>query len=116
LQFWIFFGNFNHLVFHIVHPFKLECCMSAVERLPISIPKEQVNALRFPKVEVLRQSEDVYRRRADLERAVMLGNVEKNKVRIVFEVETTIWSITDDRVILKGDGSIPVCRVHQVIA
>jgi hypothetical protein len=97
--------------------------MSAVERLPISIPKEQVNALRFPKVEVLRQSEDVYRRRADLERAVMLGNVEKNKVRIVFEdegglkmVETTIWSITDDRVILKGDGSIPVCRVHQVIA
>ncbi len=97
--------------------------MSAAERKAISVPKEQVNDLRFPNGEVLKDRDDIRKRRADLERAVMLGNVEKSKVRLVFEdevglkyVETTIWSITDDRVILKGDGSIPLQRVWQVIA
>lgn len=97
--------------------------MSAAERKPISVPKEQVNDLRFPSSEVLKNQDDIRKRRVDLERAVMLGNVEKSKVRVVFEdeiglkyVETTVWSITDDRVILKGDGSIPLKRVLQVIA
>lgn len=97
--------------------------MSVAERKPISIPKEQVNSLRFPTGEVLKNQDDIRKRRLDLERAVMLGNVEKSKVRLVFEdedglkfVETTIWSITDDRVILKGDGSIPMRRIIQVIS
>jgi hypothetical protein len=97
--------------------------MSAAERKPISIPKEQVNSLSFPNGEVLKNQDDIRMRRAALERAVQLGNVEKSKVKIVFEdvdglkfVETTVWSITDDRVILKGDGSIPLRRVHQVIS
>ena len=97
--------------------------MSAAERKAIPIAKEQVNDLRFPAGEVLMSQDDIRKRRADLERAVMLGNVEKSKVRVFFEdevglryVETTIWSITDDRVILKGDGSIPLRRVVQVIA
>jgi hypothetical protein len=97
--------------------------MSVAERKPISIPKEQVNSLHFPMGEVLRNKDDIRKRRTDLERAVQLGNVEKNKVRIIFEdegglklVETTIWSITDERVILKGDGGIPMRRIHQVIA
>ena len=97
--------------------------MSAAERKATSIAKEQVNDLRFPTEEVLKSQDDIRKRRADLERAVMLGNVEKSKVRVFFEdevglryVETTIWSITDDRVILKGDGSIPLRRVVQVIA
>lgn len=97
--------------------------MSAAERKATSIAKEQVNDLRFPAEEVLKSKDDIRKRRADLERAVMLGNVEKSKVRVFFEdevglryVETTIWSITDDRVILKGDGSIPLRRVVQVIA
>jgi hypothetical protein len=97
--------------------------MSAAERKAISVPKEEVNQLRFPSGEVLKNQDDIRQRRVDLERAVMLGNVEKSKVRVVFEdevglkyVETTIWSITDDRVILKGDGSIPLKRVWQVIS
>jgi hypothetical protein len=97
--------------------------MSVAERTPISVPKEQVNSLRFPAGEVLKSRDDIRMRRQHLERAVTLGNLEKGKVRIVFEdeaglkfVETTVWSITDDRVILKGDGSIPLYRVHQVIA
>lgn len=97
--------------------------MSAAERKATSIAKEQVNDLRFPAEEVLKSKDDIRKRRADLERAVMLGNVEKSKVRVYFEdevglryVETTIWSITDDRVILKGDGSIPLRRVVQVVS
>lgn len=59
----------------------------------------------------------------NLERALALGNLEKTKVRIFFEdtdgmkmVETTIWSLTDDRVILKGNVGIPLRRIWQVVA
>lgn len=97
--------------------------MSVAERNIVTIAKEQVNDLRFPSTEVLQDRDDIRKRRMDLERALVLGNLEKSKVRIVFEdeggmkmVETTIWSLTDDRVILKGNMGIPLRRVWQVIA
>jgi hypothetical protein len=97
--------------------------MSVAERKIVTVAKEHVNQLRFPSGEVLGNRDDIKKRRMDLERALTLGNLEKGKVRIVFEddgglkmVETTIWSLTDERVILKGDTGIPMRRVVQVIA
>ncbi|MBK9450264.1 MAG: hypothetical protein IPN95_12800 [Bacteroidetes bacterium] len=97
--------------------------MSVAERKIVTVAKEQVNQLRFPSNEVLSNKDDIKNRRMDLERALTLGNLEKGKVQIVFEddgglkmVETTIWSLTDERVILKGDTGIPMRRVLQVIA
>ena len=97
--------------------------MSVAERKIVTIAKEQVNQLRFPSNEVLSNRDDIKKRRMDLERALTLGNLEKGKVQIIFEddgglkmVETTIWSLTDERIILKGDTGIPMRRVVQVIA
>jgi hypothetical protein len=97
--------------------------MSAAERTPVSIAKEAIINLRFPIGEVLKNKDDISRRRKSLDRAMILGNVEKSKVRIIFEdeahmqmVETTIWGVTEERVILKGGVVIPMQRIHEVIA
>jgi hypothetical protein len=97
--------------------------MSVAERKIVTIAKEQVSELRYPAGEVLKSREDIQARRTQLERALVLGNLEKYKVRIIFEdegglklVETTVWSVTDDRVILKGNVGIPMRRILQVIA
>jgi hypothetical protein len=118
----IFFSNL--ITYSLYHPLPLlVMTMSVAERKIVTIPKEQVNELRFPSGEVLLNRDDIQRRRRELERALALGNLEKSKVRIIFEddggmkmVETTIWSLTDDRVILKGNMGIPLRRIWQVIA
>ncbi|MGL4599143.1 MAG: hypothetical protein ACRCYO_16605 [Bacteroidia bacterium] len=96
--------------------------MTAAVRMPVTIEKEQVRDLRFPKEEVLENAEDMRRRRAELDRALVLGNMDHNKVRIIFQddtdtklVETTIWAVTEERVILKSGMVIPIRRIQEVI-
>jgi hypothetical protein len=96
--------------------------MTAAVRMPVTIEKEQVRDLRFPKEEVLNNAEDMHRRRAELDRALVLGNMDHNKVRIIFQddtdtklVETTIWAVTEERVILKSGMVIPIRRIQEVI-
>ena len=50
-----------------------------------------------------------------------LGNLEHTKIKIYFEddksrklVETTVWGVTDKRVILKKGVVIPINRVHKI--
>jgi uncharacterized protein (UPF0248 family) len=95
--------------------------MSAIPSL-ISIEKEQVRDLRFPANEVLETEEQRHRRQAELDRALVLGNIDHNKVRIIFadaegvkEVQTTIWAVTDERIILKSGMVIPIRRILEVI-
>lgn len=90
--------------------------------IPISINKESIPELKFPTDEVLGSAEDVKSRNEDLDRALKLGNLERNKIRIVFEdangvkqVETTVWGITDKRVILKQGIVIPIHRIHSIV-
>lgn len=97
--------------------------MSVAERNVVTIEKEQVGSLRFPAGEVLKSRDEIKSRRIQLERAQTLGNLEKSKVQIVFEddqglkmVHTTIWAVTDNRVVLKGDMSLPLNRIWQVNA
>lgn len=85
------------------------------------IQKEKIENLRFPAEEVLTDKNSIAQRQADLERALSLGNLEHSKIRIYFEddrsrkvVETTVWGITDKRVILKQGVVIPIHRVHSV--
>lgn len=85
------------------------------------IEKEQIEFLRFPDSEVLQSQDDISRRRQDLERALTLGNTEQIKIRIYFEdntsakcVETTVWGVTDKRVILKQGMVIPIHRIHYL--
>lgn len=89
---------------------------------PISVEKEAVALLKFPDSEVLTSEDHIQIRATALERALKLGNLEHNKIKIVFEdseglkqVNTTIWGVTDKRIILKKGVVIPINRIHEVI-
>ncbi|MEW6468873.1 MAG: hypothetical protein AB1458_08115 [Bacteroidota bacterium] len=95
--------------------------MSTAIVIPQVINKEIIPGLRFPDEEVLGSAPAIARRKADLERALALGNLEHTKVTLIFEdaeavrqVETTVWGLTDKRVILKQGALIPIHRVHIV--
>ena len=86
------------------------------------IDKELIASLNFPKSDVLEDKEDISGRKNDLDRALSLGNLEHVKIKIYFEddmskkmVETTIWGVTDSRVILKQCVVIPVNRIHKIV-
>lgn len=86
-----------------------------------AIEKESIDSLKFPSDEVLTNAEQINERKTDLERALSLGNLERTKMRIFFEddrsrkvVETTVWGVTDKRVILKQGLVIPINRVHSI--
>lgn len=85
------------------------------------IDKENIPGLKFPENDVLQSRDDVKARFLDLERALKLGNLEHNKIKIIFEdseglkqVNTTVWGVTDKRVILKQGVVIPIHRIHEV--
>jgi hypothetical protein len=86
-----------------------------------SIEKELIPELRFPSGEVLMESERKLERESQLQRALSLGNLEHSKIKIYFEddtsrkvVETTVWGVTDKRVILKKGVMIPINRIHAI--
>ncbi|MGB3948840.1 MAG: hypothetical protein WBM13_12710 [Bacteroidia bacterium] len=88
---------------------------------PTLVEKESIRDLKFPENEVLTSKDAIRLREADLERALKLGNLEHNKIKIVFEdsegvkqVETTVWGVTDKRVILKQGVLIPIHRIHEI--
>lgn len=88
-----------------------------------SVNKELIDAMHFPKQEVLKSPEHIKQRQNDAKRAMMLGNgPTKNKVKIVFEdvegkkaVETTVWGLTDRYILLKRGMSLPLYRIHEII-
>ena len=89
--------------------------------IPHLINKEMIPNLRFPDTEVLNSAESIMNRRSELERALALGNLEHGKIKLIFEdeesiyqVETTVWGLTDKRVILKQGIVIPIQRIHIV--
>ncbi|HEY0031247.1 MAG TPA: hypothetical protein VGC65_10845 [Bacteroidia bacterium] len=94
---------------------------NATNTSPESIDKEDISGLKFPDTDVLKTKEAIRARNTDLERALKLGNLEHNKIKIVFEdsegikqVNTTVWGVTDKRVILKQGVVIPIHRIHEV--
>lgn len=79
------------------------------------IEKESVSTLEFAKREVLTDKQAIAWRKSKLERALLLGNLYKVKSRIFFEtnqgskvVETTIWAVTSNYILLKGGLVIPI--------
>ena len=85
------------------------------------IEKEDIPTLKFPDEEVLMDNEKIKERARELNRALLLGNLERTKIQIYFEddttsqvVETTVWGVTDKRVILKKGIVIPIKRIHQI--
>jgi hypothetical protein len=90
-------------------------------KAPETIEKEKVASLHFPETEVLAAKDDLQRRTYELERASQLGNGDHVKIKIVFEdnenikqVETTVWAVTEGRVVLKHGITIPINRIHEI--
>ena len=88
---------------------------------PTEIEKELIASYSFPTKEVLSSVEAMDERKKSLLRATTLGNGQKNKVKIIFEdiegikqVETTIWGVTEDRIILKQNMVIPIRCIHKI--
>lgn len=88
----------------------------------VRIEKEEVRNLKFSSQEVLADKQLQSIRAAALQRAQSLGNLEKNKVGIVFQdalgqtyrVETTVWALGADFVCLKADTCLPVRAILEV--
>ncbi len=86
------------------------------------VSKEEIKNFKFPKTDVLIDIEEIKRRRIELERSTVLGNIEQQKVFIYFEdeqglkkVETTIWATTEKNIALKSGVHIPIHRIHKIV-
>lgn len=85
------------------------------------IEKEDIETLKFPHDEVLASDAAISIRKTELERALSLGNLEHSKIQIYFEddisqkmVETTVWALTDESVVLKKGVGIPINRIVKI--
>lgn len=86
------------------------------------IEKERIGELKFPVQDVLLSEIDRKTRLEELHRAMALGNLDHIKTKIIFEddkdlkaVETTIWGVTEYKIILKKGMVIPIHRIHKVM-
>lgn len=85
------------------------------------VPKEAISRYKFVINDVLQNPEERKLRQAQLEKAMILGNGYKGKVRIIFEtqegtkaVETTVWQTGQDNIMLKGGINIPIRCIREV--
>mgnify|MGYP006299705381 CR=1 len=88
----------------------------------VKIEKEQISSLQFRKSENLDNSPERLSLKKKLHDGMVLGNLHKGKVRIIFntaegyrEVETTIWAKTENQILLKGGVFIPIESVVDLI-
>lgn len=88
----------------------------------LPIEKEAITELIFPKEEVLKEEHEVKERALDLQRAMALGNLDRIKMKIYFEddkekrvVDTTVWAVTDQKIVLKQGTVIPIHRIYKLL-
>ena len=87
------------------------------------ITKEEIASLSFTSAEVLNTPEEIEIRWRDLNKGMALGNLHKENSRMIFEsstgamyeVEASIWAVTEKNVLLKNGIFIPIRSIHKVI-
>ena len=85
------------------------------------IEKENIPSLVFPSEHIQRTSQEEALLRKELQNATILGNIEKNKIKIYFEdnqglkmVETTIWATGKENITLKAGVIVPIHRIRKI--
>ena len=85
------------------------------------VEKEHVSSLHFPQEDILTSESAKKERRASIDRAITLGNIEHHKVKIYFaddqgnkKVDTTIWAVTDTAIVLKQNTVLPIHRILKL--
>ncbi len=87
----------------------------------ILISKEEIARLPIRAGQETADSEEQRHRRLNLQKAAWLGNTHKQKVTLRFRanqslyaVQTTVWSVTDSHVGLKGGIVLPIANIERV--
>lgn len=90
-----------------------------IEQLPQLIEKEEIPQLTFLDTETEVQNPLEVKRQ--LAKALILGNSQKHKVRLIFDsdagfkmVNTTVWGMGDQHIILKKGIAIPIDKIIEV--
>jgi hypothetical protein len=103
-----------------IHLFLPQITVMNIEHIQ-EIDKELVEGLHFPMEEVLTNDEYIADRKRAVQRAISLGNLEHQKVKIYFAdeagekmVHTTIWAVTDEAIVLKKSVIIPIQRILKL--
>jgi len=85
------------------------------------IAKEEIPKYHMAAGDALTALEAMLQRKKDIDRAMLLGNNEHQKVKIIFEttegpmmVETTVWEVTQNYLILKSNVAIPIRCVRKI--
>ncbi|MBP9186494.1 MAG: hypothetical protein KBE91_03185 [Bacteroidia bacterium] len=85
------------------------------------IEKEELANVKFVSYDVLDTKEEKDFRREQVEKAMLIGNGSKGKSKIFFrgdgallEVETTVWSASDDVITLKSGLMIPLHAITKI--
>lgn len=84
--------------------------------------KELLYLVKFDEKEVIKDKTDRKMRRLQLFRGMQLGNLYKSKVMITFKdsldnllmINTTIWGLTQQAIILKKGVTIPIHSILKV--
>jgi len=86
------------------------------------IEKESIPKLSFPKQSIVETKKQLDLLKRKLRRSMILGNVHRTKMRIIFqdedgvkEVQTTIWAVGDKNIVLKRGVIIPIHRLVDVV-
>ena len=86
------------------------------------IEKEDLHHLHFVREDVLQNDDKRSERNQKLIKACILGNVDKEKCRIIFHsregcnyIETTVWAVTEKYICLKGGVYLMVASIVDVI-
>tara|TARA_B100000965_G_scaffold237544_1_gene199130 strand:- start:974 stop:1264 length:291 start_codon:yes stop_codon:yes gene_type:complete len=89
---------------------------------PTIIEKEIIPNLLFPSQPIDRSKDEMKKLVLKLKRSMILGNIDRTKMRIIFEdnegikeVRTTIWAVGDKNIVLKKGVTIPINRLVDVI-
>lgn len=85
------------------------------------IDKDAIKSLKFTEEDVLNSEEETNKRKINLQKAMLMGNSIKHKVKIFFKdqqsckyVETTVWHADARHISLKGGITIPVHSIYKV--
>lgn len=89
---------------------------------PLLIEKEELVNVSFKPGDVLTDEEQRKKRRSDIEQAMRFGNNEKGKIALIFDttdgtkkVETTVWSVTENNVLLKKGITVPIRAIREIL-
>jgi hypothetical protein len=96
--------------------------MNMISDTIITIEKEALDTIHFPQQEVLVDTTQIAQRVYEAKRAMKLGNLFNDKVKILFEdaegmkmVESSVWGMTDSYLIFKRGTMLPLNRIHEII-